>query len=183
MSCHFCIFIYISENLEIESTILSGQNKATLLNLMKSNQKFIGNKWNLLFRYEKACYGGSSSIAFTEYKQQQSVLCIVQTGNDDLVGVYSSDGWIDGSSWMNNGKAYMFGLRSSKEPWGDPILSDVSAVSLAQTDIYYWNQVMYIVDDVKNLLKWYVYCSNKFDGKLPDDSKVKIHGLEVFEMK
>lgn len=121
--------------ININSAILSEGEKGIFLDLLKTNNKFLGKDWKLLYR--KSTDGRYKDEEFVKqrYILKKHILFIVESDNGNVFGGYSSVGWIEFDAHISRMKhmnypddmAYIFGIRSSKT--FDPMISNVNTAS------------------------------------------------------
>lgn len=116
-----CLLFYQSF---IDTKILTKNEIDSLLNLLRENNKFVGNQWILIYR--KSTDGRYSDEKFvrSKYEDKSNILCIIESVDNNVLGGYTSSGFKTGSHVYNtDDKAYVFGIRSSKE--FEPSISNV----------------------------------------------------------
>lgn len=117
---------------------MNEKEKKSLIQLLTSNDKFIGNQGNLLYRKSTDGRYGEESFVKNKYENKKDILCIIESDDGNVFGGYCSCGFKPVKEGDNiqigDDKAYIFGIRSNKGY--DPIISNIKE---KEVDKAFWS--------------------------------------------
>lgn len=114
----------------IDTNILTDDEIDIFLDLLKSNDKFIGTEWKLIYRKSMHKRFHDEAFVRKQYENKENIICLIKSENNNVMGGYSSTGWSSKHNTYNRDeKAYIFGIRLSNGY--DPCISNIKPVSAA----------------------------------------------------
>ena len=181
-----CLLFY---HLLIDTKILTDSDQDLFLDLLSTNNKFIGTEWTLLYRKSTDGKFNDKPFIRKKYQNKKNILCIIQSVDNDILGGYSCSGWTS-SGYNHDEKAYIFGIRSSKGY--KPVLSNIKPKS-ARTAVYssymYYlefgqdSMVFLSLDYVHNYIPSIYESLPTHHHLLGGEQRKKLKDVEIFQIK